>query len=175
MHTLILAILAIALTSALLMSSLSYLPAWQGAAQVNAELVQTGFARLERAYEVYAQANGDTPAAPTGAADGGLVANFGALLGFVPRAPDGYAWSYGQRPVDGGTYSGMHYFCLAPVNTSAGSEGVARGILRLRQVVPQDQVVFSDACAATSDWSAPADYPQPLHATYYVIYVPGMH
>lgn len=175
MHALIMTLLAIALTSAFVMSSLSYLPAWQGAAQTSAELTQVGFSRLERAFDVYAQANGDTPAAPTAAADGGLVANFSTLLGFVPRAPDGYAWSYGQRPVDGGTYSGMHYFCLAPLSASAGNEGVVRGIVRLRQVVPQDQVVFSDACGAVADWSAPADYPQALHATYYVVYVAGMN
>jgi len=68
----------------------------------------------------------------------------------------------------------MHYFCLAPLTAAAGTEGAVRGTLRLRRVVPQDQVVFSDACGATADWSAPAGYPQPLHTTYYVTYVPGM-
>lgn len=174
MHALIITIMAIMLTSAMVVSTVNYLPSWQASAQLNSRLVETGFERLERAYQVYAAEHLDVPAAPDASADGGLTTHFGALLGFVPRAPDGFFWYYGQRPLDAGPYAGMHYFCLAPLDAVAGTEGVVRGTMRLRRVVPQDQVVFAAACGATADWVAPTQYPQALHTTYYVSYVPGM-
>lgn len=137
MLNLILTLISIALTAALAVASLVYLPIWPKQAETVHTLVKTGFPKLEQAFKARHVAVG-TPAPDTGQPDGGLGTYFGPYLDFVPKAPDGYYWVYGQRlvaPLD-------YFFCLAPIGSGTAREGDWRGFLRGRQLFPADQYVI---------------------------------
>lgn len=173
MLPLILTLIAIALTAVTMYATMSYLPVWATSVTPNYELALTGVTRLENAFTLYALANSETEAAVTGAADGGLSTNFLPYLRFLPPAPTGMAWVYGQHAVDASAYSGLHYFCLTP--SGAGIDRtVFESLLRLQRSVNSAQGFLGSSCGiTTASLTAPGSYPATRAFTYYVAFVPG--
>jgi hypothetical protein len=173
MHSLVLTIVSIGLLAAMLAATVNYLPYWSKDAAITESLVSSGFVELERAFELQASLNGDIPApVVTSADDGGLANNFISLLGFVPQPPVGYRWVYGQHVSDATRYSDMYYFCLMPTQSGVTPKGRELGISRFKAQAGIDQYVLSDHCGASVDLGTPGNIS--LHATYYVLYTPGM-
>lgn len=174
MVQLIITIFAIALTAAIVVASVNYLPWWYRTANITEESLIKTMSVLEQTYDVAVRAaDGVAPAVIETDADRGLMANFGDLLKFTPLAPSGYTWTYGVHGDDGSRYANLGYFCLKPVGEGA-SEGVARGIMRTRNAYSPEQVVVASTCGANSSDPTPSEYPAPLHVTMYVVYTPGV-
>ncbi|VTU41908.1 MULTISPECIES: hypothetical protein [unclassified Variovorax] len=175
MFQLILTVMAIALTSALVMVSINYLPAWRGAARDVEQQVRTALPQLEEAYDAATRAAGGVPPAVLAASDGGFSAQFLPLLRFAPAAPAGYVWTYGQHGDDGSRYANLNYFCLAP--TRAGLQGVGRGLYRGVSAFSRDQAFVNTSCGATVTQAAPSNWnAAPARAvTFYVAYTPGVN
>jgi hypothetical protein len=175
MYQLILVILAISLTAALAMVSLNYLPGWQGTAGTVERQVSTSLALLEQGYDVATRSQNGIPPPVTTAADGGFAAAMIPVLRFTPYAPTGYQWVYGMRNVDGTQWGGLNYFCLVPVaNSSGATEGVARGMARLKTKFSPDQLFLSSACGDSQDGPAISGAVPDLRLTFFVAYTPGV-
>src|SRR5690606_6424911 len=107
MHSLIITIIAIALTAALIAVTIDYLPVCNNAAAQVERQVKDAFPLLENAYDVATRAaDGVAPPAQAGG-DGGFVENFIPLIKFAPATPAGYTWVYGQHPDDGSHYANL--------------------------------------------------------------------
>ena len=175
MYQLIYVLLAISLTSVLVIASLNYLPGWQKEAGITEKQVATSLTILEQAYDVATRAQSGTPPAVTTAADGGFVSGILPVTRFTPYAPFGYQWLYGVRAADGTQWSGLNYFCLAPISGSAGaSEGVARGLSRLKPLFSPDQLFISTACGASQNGEAVSGPAPTMRLTFFVAYTPGI-
>lgn len=179
MLNLILVALSISLTAATLFASLNYLPSWNSSANDTYLVVKAGFTTLETAYFAKVKADGGASPAPTAEADGGLAALFSSYYGFLPKAPRGYSWKYGNN-------GSNDYFCLYSTSgTPVAHEGIWRGMNRVRSVlsdeqyfiVPGDVTVCGAPTPATpqseSTKAPPATYPALLASVYLVKYVPG--
>lgn len=172
MYSLILSILAIALQAASLFALMHYTPVWVKTAPDHSRLVAASLSTLESGYFRYAAANGGSVPAPTTAADGGL-SQFQSPVGhisFLPKAPEGFMWRYGQA-VD-------HFVCLDAVDDAHPmDESLFRGVKRLKQLLPTEQLVISagaHTCGSGSDVSsATFQFPAPLSVTYFLRYAPG--
>jgi hypothetical protein len=177
MIQLVIVIITIALTAALALASINYLPWWHKSAGDAEQVVRSSLVQLEQAYDATVRAANGTAPAVTGDADGGLMAQFGAVLKFQPAAPAGFTWTYGQHANDGTRYAGLNYFCLRPVVQAAdqgAGEGVYKGLQRARSIYSPDQVVISAACDATADSGLPTAYPTPVYVTMFVRYTSGV-
>jgi hypothetical protein len=170
MSSLILAILAVALQAASLFAVMHYAPAWLKTAPDDTRLVAAGLSSVELAFYRYAKANGGTVPPPTLEADGGL-SQFqvpARHLAFLPRAPTGFSWRYG--------YAGDYYICLEATDSAASMKhSLYYGIKRLRQLLPDDQLVISAgsrSCGADVSAAAPS-LPAPLSVTYFLRYAPA--
>lgn len=168
MFSLILIAITIATLAALSVVAINYTPRWTPAAQLAHELAASGFARLDKSFEMASAAQPDElPPMPSADADGGLVARFQPYFGFMPKAPQGLAWSYGISPV-AGAFQNMHYFCLSG---TAVDEGTSNGLQRLTRTLGASQAVLAATCGAASG-NLPNSYPAQLALTYYVQFVP---
>jgi hypothetical protein len=178
MVNLILVILSISLTAATLFASLNYLPGWAGTARTTHDLTRYGFLTLEKAFAAQVAKDAGVPAARTDEADGGLFTNFSAYYGYLPQAPKGYAWKYGDNGTD-------YYFCLYPTaGNPIASEGLWRGLNRVRNLFSDEQYFIVpggvSACGAplpATPQSAeakapPAAYPALISAVYLVFPTP---
>ncbi len=164
MTQLILTIMAIALSAALIVATVNYMPSWPKQAEITQTLGKTGFTQLQAAYKGYHTANGVVPE-PNADPDGGLATHFTPYLDFVPRAPDGYYWTYGRQLA--GNLD--HFFCLAPEPGTATGEGDYRGLMRLRAIFPSDQfIVHDDGLAGCGVSPVTAERPAELGATLFV-------
>lgn len=173
MFQLILVVIAIALTAAMVIASINYIPWWYKSAADTEQTMRSSLSRLEQTYDVVVRAaNGQAPST-TSEADGGLMSQFGHALKFTPAAPAGYTWVYGLYPDDGSRYANLNFFCLTPTGGGA-SEGVYRGLERARAVYSREQVVLSTQCGHTTDWAKPSSYPAKVHMTVFVQYTPGV-
>lgn len=171
MIQLVIVIITIALTAALALASINYLPWWHRTANDAEQATRTSMAQLEQAYDTTVRtANGVAPA-PTGDPDGGLMSQFGAALRFTPVAPPGYTWTYGHYSGSDSRYTNLDYFCLTPTNTGAG-EGVYRGLERARTIYSRDQAILGAQCGDTVDMAQPTSYPAPVKLTMFVLYTP---
>lgn len=174
MFQLIIIVIAIALTSALVVVTIQYAPWWARSALETEKLVYQSMQQLEDAYDLAVRAaDGASPAPIATEADGGLATHFLPYLRFTPAAPGGFAWRYGRHPAGAGRYSNMSYFCLAPVGSALMHEGVLRGVRRVRMLYSIDQTFLARECGATANEyniSAPAD----LRLTLFVAYTPGI-
>jgi hypothetical protein len=170
MMQLILAIVAIALISALAVASINYMPVWTKAADDAEQVTRSSLNRLEQAYDVLTRANnGDVPVVQ-GGPDGGFSALFLPTLRLAPAAPTNFRWVYGQHAADGSPKAGMNYFCL---HSNGADEGAWRGIQRARAAFSSDQYFVSSACDSLEN-STPSSYPSPAAVTFFVSYVPGI-
>lgn len=172
MVQLILTILAISLTAATVVASLNYLPWWYRTANDTEQVLRTSLRQLERAYKADARNNGGAPAEVTADEDGGLEANFRAVLRLIPSAPTGFQWSYHQRPMDGSIWEGLHYFCLS--TDGGASDGEWRGLKRLENLYSSEQYIVADSCGASAPSAVPESLPAPVSVTFYVTYIPGV-
>jgi len=173
MTQLIITVLAIALTALTVLASLNYLPWWyQGAADTD-HFLRGGMGALERGYKTLARDNAGVPPAVTADTDGGFETNFRPLLRLLPNAPEGYSWSYHQRPMDGSLWEGLNYFCLS---APAGGATIAewKGVKRATALYSSEQAVVSDVCGASVNAATPTGFPAPFALTFYVTYVPGV-
>ena len=173
MTQLIITIIAIALTAALVLASISYVPAWYGFSNTAQKQVSAAMPLLEQTYDVLTRAAGGTPPAVQGGSDGGFRSLFLPTLKFAPAAPAGYTWVYGQHANDGSRYANLNYFCLSPLGST--SEGVGRGIYRAAGVFSADQMFINSGCGATSTLGQPGNWKGISRAvTFYVAYTPGV-
>lgn len=174
MFQLIIVVLAIALTAALVMVTVKYLPWWTLNANRVEDATRTSLLRLDQAYDVAARAANGVPPSVTADPDGGFVLNFRPVMRLLPAAPQNTVWVYGQHPVDATPYSGMHYFCLKTTTGGGGDEALWRGVNRARGTFSSDQAYLNSACGAISSVSLPTTFPAPLALTFFVAYVPGI-
>lgn len=178
MLNLILVVLSISLTAATLFASMNYLPSWNSSASDTNATVRAGFIALEKAYLAKVAADGGLVPPPVAVQDGGLATNFSGHYGYLPKAPPGYAWKYGNN----GT---SDYFCLYSANGSAiAHKGVWEGMNRARKMLSDEQyfivpggVAACDAATPATPQSEavkapPANYPALIAAVYLVKYVP---
>jgi hypothetical protein len=149
MVNLILVILSISLTAATLFASLNYMPIWTKQATDSYSVVKTGLVTLDKAFNSRTTADNGVPPAPLAGDDGGLATNFAAYYSFLPKTPQGYAWRYG--------YNGAaYYFCMYPKAGNVGaSEGLWRGLTRLRRVLPDDQYFITSGGIEACDLPTP--------------------
>lgn len=169
MINLIITLMSIALTGAIVVASVNYLPAWTGSAEEQAALVRAGFDRFETAHYLASKSTGIEPL-PTADADGGLAALFQPYYSFLPKAPAGYAWKYGRN-----TVNGLNWFCLYSATTAGAG---AWSALRTATNYYSSERYFVHAggeaqCGATSNMAQPEAFPVQFSATFYVRYVPG--
>jgi hypothetical protein len=174
MSSLILTVISIVLLSAVVVISINYLPAWTKEQADVVPVVRDGARELERAFQLYAKAHGDVPAAVIGGDyDGGASANFAPFLGFMPAAMPGYRWVYGNAGSGAsGAYQNAYYFCLTPQSGGLASEGKVRGAQRAQQYLSEEQAFVAPGCGATSNYGY-SSYPANMSVTYFVKYVPG--
>jgi hypothetical protein len=165
MTQLILTIIGIALTAALAVASINYLPWWQQPAAALTKMLDLSLAQVESAYQVVARAaDGDAPA-PSGGADGGFAAHFLPVLQFTPAKPAGYHWVYGR--VDD-----LDYFCLAPGQDA--DEALVAAAWRVLGTRSPDQMKLNTHCGATTSYSRTQALGEPLAITYWVAYSPDI-
>lgn len=182
MLQLILTVLSIALMASLALATVSYAPSWLPAAEHSYVQTRRGFEKLEQAFlQRAAQNDGAAPPVDASREDGGLAPAFGALLGFVPRAPVGYAWKYGftsesQLAADGyagHAGGGLHWFCLYTTGPGA-SHAAYRGIRRSQQHFALAQFYLNlngaMACGRAVETGAPSSFPSPVAVTLFVRY-----
>ena len=174
MVSLIVILLSIGLLTAYLLATMNYLPGWQKSADSSQALAQDGLYKFEKAYLAVTKANGGLALPVYAQTDGGIANNFTAILGFLPKAPGDYMYVYGQHSNDGTRYAGMNYVCLAPMQGASRDEGAVRGLNRLRQAFPADQLIFSNGCGASSSMIPSQGTPQSLYVTYYMVYSPEL-
>jgi len=175
MSNLILVLLSIALTGATLFASLNYMPGWTSAAADNYNLTRYGFVALEKSFSAATTRAEGQPPAPLAEIDGGLFSNFSADYGYLPKAPQGYAWKYGYNGSD-------YYFCLYPKAGVAGaSEALWRGLKRARSILSNQQYFVIPGGEASCDTPAPhaahlaeppTNFPTMVSAVYLVRYTP---
>ena len=173
MLSLIMVVLSIALFAAFLLIGINYVRPWASGASTAYTYTTQGFQRLEIAFLVVAKAaSGLAPAAIPANTDGGLAANFGGTLGFLPTAPPGYAWAYNRTSATAG------WFCMYPTTTAAGSEATIRGMFRAKNKLSATQYFVTaggpGACGSTINSAGPGGYPANYVATYFVTYSLGL-
>jgi hypothetical protein len=170
MNSLIFTLLAIALSAAVVLTTVSYLPAWQPAAAQAQAIAQAGFDTLETAHYLASKATGLEPL-PTAETDGGVVTNLSAYYSFLPPAPEGYAWKYGNDGV-----SGYNWLCLHGAS-AAGTKAVWEALSRLKTTYSTEQYFVHSGgaanCGTASNAVAPTTYPAQFSATLFVRYVLG--
>lgn len=172
MHQLVITICAIALSAALAVMSINYLPWWNGHAADIEKVIKNSLPILEAAYISATRATDGTPPDTTGSEDGGLRDNFGGLLKLIPAAPPHYRWVYGKHPIDGSRYSNMNYFCMKMVSNSGVLAGREEGIKRARSIFSSDQFYIGPTCGVSSNIEETEN--APIMVTYYVAYAPGI-
>lgn len=174
MFQLIITIAAIALTSALLVASINYIPWWYKSAADTEEVTRKSLLLVEQAYDVVTRAANGVPPAVGAGADGGFAANFQPVLKLMPAAPAGFSWRYGQATVGEGSWANLHYFCLEFTGDEEGAgEGAWRGMQRVSALYSPQQLVLGNSCGDTAAY-IPSSYPAPLAVTLFVAYTPGI-
>lgn len=160
---LILTVMSIALTAALIATTINYMPGWVTDFSRNDPILTKGFCKLEGAVVDYFEQTGtDAPPPPTGSADGGLAQLFEAHYRFLPQSVDGGSWTYGTQDVDGIIYG---YVCLSNASLTEGSW---RSLSRMQRALPVGQFVLAGACGATTSANAPSEFPATASATLFV-------
>lgn len=174
MTSLILTVISIVLLAALSVATINYLPSWSRDKTETTEVVRTAVVRLDRAFHLYAQAHGGTPAPVIAGEDGGLASNFLPYLPFVPPAVRGHRWVYGMTDASAPAgYQNTAYFCMTPTTYGASTgEGRLRGVLAAQQFMSEQQAFVAPACGATAN-AAYSTFPAPMSFTYFVRHVPG--
>jgi len=175
MIQLIITVVSIALTAALLLASINYIPWWHGIASDTEFIIKESLPKLERAYNVATILGNGTPPAPTTEADGGFQSLFEPIVKLLPAAPPGFEWSYGRYTGTEQPWAGLDYFCLTYTASGGRAEqGAWTGALRASTIFSPQQYILGSACGKTVSQSLPSSYPQPLAITFFVAYVPGV-
>lgn len=172
MVQLIIVILSIALTSLMTVAMVDYLPAGPEASPAQVRTLTNAGINLEEAYYYATKANGGVAPAPTTAVDGGLMANFGALLTFAPAPLPGFTWSYGQHPNDGSAYANMDYFCMQPLTNANGNRYALLSAKQAGAAFSSSQYLLAGSCGAVAN--AASATPAQLFLTLYVAYNPNI-
>ncbi len=171
MFQLILTIAAIALTSALLLASINYIPWWYKSASDTEEGVRKGLVLVEQAYDVATRTANGVPPSTEGGFSGAVL----PVLKLLPVAPAGFEWRYGRAQGAPAPWTNLDYFCLEyTADDGMAGEGVWRGVQRVRGLYSAQQLVIADQCGATVSSASPSSYPQKLAVTLYVVYTPGI-
>jgi len=185
MHQLILTVIALGLIAGLSVVTVRYLPAWAPVAQEVHELARDGARTLINAYNLRVEADeGIAPPVDVNRQDGGLDVYFRDYYTFLPRAPAGYAWTYGYTTESqllsdgyaGNASGGLNWFCLYPVAGGA-SEAIFRGLQRAQRHFAETQYYVSalgvTSCGRPINTAAPSSFPAPVVVTVFVRYIPG--
>lgn len=177
MYQLIITLISILLVSALLLTTVSYLPWWKKPVEEISESVKKSMANLENSFFVVSRSNdGNVPAQVGTASDGGLQQNFGAILKFTPYAPGGYSWVYNVYPTDGSIYSGLGYFCLKPNNPSEPMNiAVYKAMAQVKAQYPKEQVLIVNSITCNeSTYTGIASQPSSAGSVvFFMNYIPG--
>lgn len=144
-------ILSIALLASMLFASVQYLAPGQQLTTKTYTLADKGFTSLAQAYSNYVQATTVAPGLSTWQTD--LTPKYV----FLPQTPASTAWSYGTDGVG-------HWFCLS----GTVSQPQYAGMAQLSQIYSVQQYFLGASCGATTNSAAPATFPAPLYATYWV-------
>lgn len=172
MFNLMISVMAIALQAAALFCLMHYTPSWAKTAPDKTRVIASSLSSFETAFYRYGAANYGLMPSPTDAVDGGL-SQFqapGRYLHFLPKAPAGFMWKYGQ--------SGSHFVCLQAVSSTQPMDAsLYYGIKRLHRLLPEGQLVVSEGartCGSTHDvTSEPGALPRPLTVTFFMQYSAG--
>lgn len=163
---LFLAILAIALVSALTVASINYLPWWQQPAAAMTKVLDLSLAQVEAAYQVVARAGDGTGATPRAGGDGGFKEYFLPVLQFTPAAPATFQWSYGRE-------GNLDYFCLSSPQGKS-DQALATATWRVLSTRSPDQMKVNTQCGAKTTYTQSAAADGPLAITYWVAYSPDI-
>jgi hypothetical protein len=172
MHQLIITIIAIALSAAMALVSVNYIPWWTGHAADVEKVVRGSVPLLESAYIMATRAADGVPPVVTIEADGGLATNFMGLLRFTPAAPSNYTWVYGIHANDGTRYANLNYFCMQWSSNTGLVGGLSAGLERAQSVFSADQFFIGPTCGAITNTAETTGAPSTV--TYYVAYAPGV-
>jgi len=130
-------------------------------------LYSAGFERFDRAYQALTEEAEGVPPAPTEAADGGAEAWFLPKLRFLPRAPEGFGWSYGVQLEADPLLEGRHYICASAELATAEQWGAVPTIAHVAAAGP---LVRAHYCGALTDAAPPSGWPAPVAVTFYLTY-----
>lgn len=156
MTSLLLTLMGIGLIAAMLMATISYLPAQQNITQNALSLIRTGFTGLQTGYTNYTAATGSAPTS----------SNWTSVLTpqyvFLPVAPSGLSWSY----VSGATYGSStgNYFCLSGTWNQAEYQAATDAA----HWFSSQAYFMNSTCGATSNASAPTSWPASAAITFWV-------
>lgn len=106
------------------------------------------------------------PAVDGSQSDGGAYSLSVAVTGFEPPALKGYAWFYGQHPVDATPESGRYYVCMQPLAAQFQSPSAVSAVVAASSSFSQANYVYSNSCGGSVDSAALT--PANLRLTYYV-------
>lgn len=170
MNSLITTLLAIALSTAILLTTINYLPSWQPIAAKNEGLTRAGLERLELAHYLATRAAAGVEPSPTAEADGGLVTNFAPYYTFLPRAPINYTWKYGYNAT-----KGLNWVCLYSATGGQKADWMAFSRLKTHFSAEQYFVHTGGSAACGSDTNAiePTEYPASFSVTFFLAYIAG--
>jgi hypothetical protein len=177
MTSLILTVISIVLLGAISVVTINYLPSWSRDKADTTAVVRESVERLERGFQLHAQAHGGVAAPVQPSVDGGIASNFTpSFLPFVPAAIAGYRWVYGTTDASAAPpYQNTAYFCMTPVSFGAVTgEGKVRGALGALQFMSDEQAFVAPGCGATATASY-SSFPAAMSFTYFVRHVPGQH
>lgn len=169
MLNLIITVMAIVLQSVSLYCLMTYAPNWAKSAPDQTRVMAAALSSFEHAFYRYGAANGGAMPAPTDSLDGGLsqFQTPGRYLAFLPKAPSGFMWKYGQM--------GNPYVCLQAVSPAQPMDAALfHGTKRLRKLLPDGQLIISDgarSCGSSADiTSSPGSLPRTLSITFFMRY-----
>lgn len=176
MVELIMVMLAIVLTAGMLTAAANYLPTWQNTAEVTYQLSKKGFDTLEQSFQLKSKELAGEPASLV-QADGGLSTLFQPFYGYLPKAPEGMAWKYGEIPGVPST----KYVCLYAVQPL--SEGAVRGLYRLAKLYSVGDAIDAKIsfnagagnCGGVNDGYVESNMPAYVSVTYKLKYIPGVY
>lgn len=136
MHQLMATVVAIALTAAALVSSLTYVNPSKVIAREMGMRFEQAYGDLQKGYNAYVLKNAAKPSS---------LGELTPAYAFIPPAPEGMSWSFGV----GGENNGGRWFCLSG---NASRESLA-GIERLHSAFSPQAYFVSDACGALENES----------------------
>lgn len=170
MHQLIITVMAIALSSILVMVGVNYIPWGFKERDQMTEVIQTSLPKLENAYDIVTAANSGTPPASQATADGGFANNFLPTLKFTPATLPGYSLRYGTYAGTNTRYTGLNYFCMTTSRIT--TEIAYKALLKAKNQFSPDQYFVSTSCGDTSNASGYHNNTS-YQLTFFVAYVPN--
>lgn len=171
MFQLILTIIAIGLTAALLLVSITYLNPNLKKSQALADSAIVEMQEMSQVYSIITAASDGTAPATTSDADGGFSSIFLPYLKFPPKIIPGYTISYHKMGVTTNVYSELNYFCMTPTSAVQG-DIIEKTLPKIRQEFPSGQVITTNSSCADPLSGAGTSFSDLPKIVYFVRYIP---